>query len=213
MALIHRTTMVPTKLDLLTRWLPDQPWYRTGGAPRLDRAGGFRLDDPAGEVGIEFMFVIDTPAGVTYHVPLSYRGAPLAGAEAALVGTAEHGVLGRRWIYDGTGDPVVVAQLLALVQGQAHPQAQSETDTPDHSVGRHPARSGALVPSGPAQVASTDLRTTLTVPVEAGTDPVHVQVVRILDREPDDAAAPGWVAADYRRPDGTQGRGRVILVR
>ena len=213
MALIHRTTMVPTKLDLLTRWLPDQPWYRAAGAPQLDRAGGFRLDDPAGEVGIEFMFVIDTSAGVTYHVPLSYRGAPLAGAGAALVGTAEHGVLGRRWIYDGTGDPVVVTQLLALVQGQAQAQAQSETDTPDHSVGRHPARSGMLVPSGPAQVASTDRRTTLTVPVEAGTDPVLVQVVRILDGEPDGAAAPGWVAADYRRPDRTPGRGRVILVR
>jgi len=35
-------------------------------------------------------------------VPLTYRGAPLDGAEDALVGTTEHGVLGRRWVYDGT---------------------------------------------------------------------------------------------------------------
>jgi hypothetical protein len=51
-AIIHNTTMVPTKLELLTAWLPRQPWYLGAGRPELARAGGFRLDDPAGEVGI-----------------------------------------------------------------------------------------------------------------------------------------------------------------
>ena len=52
MAVIHRTTLEPTKLELLTTWLPSRPWY-DGGAegPQLARAGGFRLDDPEGEVG------------------------------------------------------------------------------------------------------------------------------------------------------------------
>ena len=49
MAIIHNTTMNPGKLDLLAAWLPAQPWYRqTGQEPELARAGGFRLDDPAG---------------------------------------------------------------------------------------------------------------------------------------------------------------------
>ncbi|EDX26627.1 conserved hypothetical protein [Streptomyces sp. Mg1] len=98
MAIIHKTTMSPDKLELLAAWLPDRPWYLpTGRPPELVRSGGFRLDDPEGEVGIEFMVVTDTSGGepTAYHVPLTYRGAPLAGAEAALVGTTEHGVLGR----------------------------------------------------------------------------------------------------------------------
>jgi hypothetical protein len=43
---------------------------------------------------------------VVVHVPLTYRGAPLAGAEDHLVGTTEHSVLGTRWVYDAVGDPV-----------------------------------------------------------------------------------------------------------
>ena len=27
MALLHRATLRPTKLDLLTAWLPSQPWF------------------------------------------------------------------------------------------------------------------------------------------------------------------------------------------
>ena len=74
------------------------------------------------------------PEAVAYHVPLTYRGTPLEGAEAALVGTAEHGALGPRWVYDGALDPVLVPQLLALLAGRAEAQAQSVSDTPDPSV-------------------------------------------------------------------------------
>lgn len=137
MAVIHRTTLTPTKLELLASWLPAQPWYRgKGQQPELARTGGFRLDDPEGEVGIEFMVVTDTSGDqpVSYHVPFSYRGAPIAGADKALIGTTEHGVLGRRWVYDGTHDPVLVAQLFALIVGAAEPQMQSASDAPDPSV-------------------------------------------------------------------------------
>ena len=48
MAEIHHTTLVPSKLELLRGWLPAQPWYLGSGVPDLTRAGGFRLDDPAG---------------------------------------------------------------------------------------------------------------------------------------------------------------------
>lgn len=141
MAVIHQTTMVPTKLELLTAWLPRQNWYAgepTG--PSLAKVGGFRLDDPAGEVGIEFMVVRDDAAhGRAYSVPMTYRGSSLAGAGAALIGTSEHGVLGTRWIYDGTEDPVLLAQLADLIQGRVKAQAQSQSDTPDATVYATPA--------------------------------------------------------------------------
>ncbi|MFD3929385.1 1,4-alpha-glucan branching protein [Streptomyces sp. NPDC058614] len=141
MASIHRTTMTPTKLELLTGWLPKQSWYAGDAAtPELVKAGGFRLDDPAGAVGIEFMVVVDTSGQepVAYLTPMSYRDAALDGAPAeALIGTSEHGVLGTRWIYDGVHDPVLMAQLGALLRGEAIPQQQSESDTPDPTVTVH----------------------------------------------------------------------------
>ncbi|GAB3893952.1 hypothetical protein GCM10027612_44340 [Microbispora bryophytorum subsp. camponoti] len=77
MAVIHHTTLTPGKLELLTSWLPAQPWYGGDGRrPELTKAGGFRLDDPQGEVGMEFMVVTDVSGDrpVSYHVPLTYRG-------------------------------------------------------------------------------------------------------------------------------------------
>jgi hypothetical protein len=137
LATIHHTTLVPSKLELLTGWLPTRSWYLgTADAPDLAKAGGFRLDDPQDQVGIEFMFVIDRSDGrdVVYQVPMTYRGAPLPGAEAALIGTAEHGVLGVRWIYDGAADPVLMTQLLAAIGGTAAPQHASQSDTPEPAV-------------------------------------------------------------------------------
>ncbi|MEU9078286.1 1,4-alpha-glucan branching protein [Kitasatospora sp. NPDC048538] len=141
MAAIHRTTMKPTKLELLADWLPKQSWYvGDAGTPEPVVAGGFRLDDPAGEVGIEVMVVVDATAQepVAYLVPMGYRGAALEGVPGeALIGTSEHGVLGTRWIYDGVHDPVVTAQLRALLRGEAVPQHQRESDTPDPTVTVH----------------------------------------------------------------------------
>src|SRR5262249_17538682 len=68
----------------------------------------------------------------------------LGRADGALLGTAEHAVLGHRWIYDGVHDPVLVAQLVALIQGDAEPQAQSVSDTPDFTVISEPVTSGSL---------------------------------------------------------------------
>ena len=147
MATIHNTTMSPTKLDLLAGWLPAQPWYRPAGhEPELARMGGFRLDDPDGAVGIEFMVVTDGSGSgmVTYQVPLTYRAGALDGADGALIGTSEHGVLGRRWIYDGVHDPVLRTQLVALIQGDAEAQAQTVSDTKDPTVTSQPAVKGSL---------------------------------------------------------------------
>jgi hypothetical protein len=41
MAIIHDTTLSPEKLELLTSWLPAQPWYLgTGRAPSWPRPAG-----------------------------------------------------------------------------------------------------------------------------------------------------------------------------
>lgn len=85
MAVIHRTVLTPTEVELLAAWLPSRPWYRGTGTPELAKAGGFRVDDPQGEAGIEFVVVTDGPGNgpgseaITYLVPLTYRGAPLEG--------------------------------------------------------------------------------------------------------------------------------------
>jgi hypothetical protein len=69
---------------------------------------------------------------------MGYRGAALEGVPGeALIGTSEHGVLGTRWIYDGVHDPVVMAQVRALLRGEATPQHQSRSDAPDPTVTVH----------------------------------------------------------------------------
>jgi hypothetical protein len=133
MAVIHWTTLKPSKLELLTTWLPTQPWYRGGGTPSLAKAGGFRLDDPAGEVGIELMIVTDTagPEVDAYLVPLTYRATP---GEGTPIGTMDHGVLGMRYAYDGPTDAVFRSEVDALLRGEVSPQSQSESDTIDRTV-------------------------------------------------------------------------------
>ncbi|MET9878744.1 1,4-alpha-glucan branching protein [Actinacidiphila glaucinigra] len=209
MSLIHRTTLTPTKLELLTDWLPRQPWYAgSGRRPELVKAGGFRLDDPLGEVGVEFMVVTDQD-GAAYHVPMAYRGAPRAGAEDALIGTTEHGVLGRRWIYDGAHDPVVVAQLIALVRGEVEAQAQSVSDTPDPTVARHYAGPTGDAVSGAGSVTEGPQATT-DVGVDAGpAGRLVLRVTRALRPGAADGGAGdvlGHVEAPWQQPDGTGAR-------
>ncbi len=137
MAEIHDATLTPTKLELLPEWMARQRWYAAkGGVPRLRKLWSWRLDDPAGEVGIETILVVDESAAapVVYQVPLTYRGAPLEGGDHALVGRTHHSVLGPRWVYDGPHDPVYAAQLLELTLGHAVPQAGSQSDTPEPAV-------------------------------------------------------------------------------
>jgi Maltokinase N-terminal cap domain len=204
-SIIHRTTLVPSKLELLAGWLPSRPWYTDQGRePLLAKAGGFRLDDPDGEVGIEFMVAVD--GSFAYHVPLTYRSAPFDGARDALIGTTEHGVLGRRWVYDGTRDPVLVTQLAALIQGTAQPQAQSINDTPDPTVLSRPVSApapaaGRLVPDGALEASDGPDGTRVRLGVgEAGTLVLAVtSVLRAAAGEP--SGTSGYVTATWRPAD------------
>ncbi|MZD06423.1 1,4-alpha-glucan branching protein [Streptomyces sp. SID5785] len=189
MSIIHNTTLKPTKVELLTQWLPRQTWYRGTGTPELTRTGGFRLDDPAGAVGLEFAAVTDVsgPEPVTYHVPMAYRGAPLDGAEASLIGTTEHGVLGDRWVYDGAHDPVLLTELERLARGEV----------PAH-----------------AQRVSDQLDPTVRARLDAGAGAVRAEIVRVLESG-DPAAGAGEVSARWRPagPDGPEREGVFVLFR
>jgi len=117
MALLHDATLNPEKLELLHAWLPGRSWYPGGPVDDVRKLGTYRFDDPAGEVGVETFLLHATgeDGDVVLQVPMTYRGAPLPGAEADLIGTTEHSVLGPRWVYDGCADPVWAAVCAAAV--------------------------------------------------------------------------------------------------
>ena len=53
-----------------------QPWYEGTGVPTLTPIGFIRIEDPDGEVGMESHLVSD--GQTLYHLPMTYRGRPLA---------------------------------------------------------------------------------------------------------------------------------------
>ena len=98
-------------------------------------------------------------------------------------------MLGKRWVYDGTRDPVLLAQVAELIGGRAQPQAQSETDTPDPAIRSRPLTAGA---SGPLDLAFT----------------------RVLSPVPGDSpAGPGQVSGWWTAGDGSSVRGVLITAR
>lgn len=119
MALYHRATLTPSKLEAVAGWIPGQPWGPPADA-EVAAIGAFRFDDPEGRVGMEVHLV--TAGDVVFQVPLTYRDAPLADADQALVTEMEHSALGTRWVYDGLRDPLLVTMLAAVAmtgQGEA----------------------------------------------------------------------------------------------
>ncbi|SFF53796.1 CG0192-related protein [Curtobacterium sp. YR515] len=127
MAVIHRAELRPSKLEALAAWLPDQPWSGVSAGDDLAIAGKFRFDDPAGEVGVETVLVRTTD-GRVLQAPLTYRGAPLDGAEAFLVTEMNHSVLGRRWVYDAVGDPAYADVLRRAIATGGHEATLERAD-------------------------------------------------------------------------------------
>ena len=119
MAIFHRATITPTKAELIAEWAPTQTWGPSPADP-IDVIGSYRFDDPDGRVGMETHLV--TGSGKLMQVPLTYRDAPLEGAEDALITEMQHSVLGPRWVYDGLRDARLVVMLAAVTmtgQGEA----------------------------------------------------------------------------------------------
>ena len=201
MAILHRATLTPSKLELLAGWLPSRPWC--AGVEDLRQLGAYRLDDPAGEVGLE-AFLVQAGDGPVLHAPVTYRAAALDGAEDHLIGMMEHSVLGTRWVYDACGDPVWVTALAtaALTGGSgadevfaAGPGQDEERRRPTVIVAGS-GTTGTEVPVVDRVTCADDDRTTLV-----RTDGLELTVVRAVGAE-----APGETLS------GTWGDGAPALL-
>ncbi|AVT34907.1 hypothetical protein C6361_29345 [Plantactinospora sp. BC1] len=180
MALLHRAALHPGKLELLADWLPGRRWYRGPAAADVVRVASFRFDDPDGAVGIETMLV-RSGDGPVHQVPLTYRAAPLPGGDDWLIGTTEHSVLGRRWVYDACGDPVYASALAAaIVTGSGQAEEFFEVD------GVREVRPPSMTVTGDGTPGST-------VP------PVHV-IHRVVEEEPTTIVTDSVELAVVRRP-------------
>jgi len=178
MALLHKAELTPTKIELLTEWVPAQSWFVGDSGVELTNVAAYRFDDPAGAVGIETILV-QAGTGPVLQVPVTYRDAPLAGAEAALVGTTEHSVLGKRWVYDATGDPVYIAAAATAALTGGH-QAELNIEIDGEMVVREPtavvAGSGAPGGAGVNPPAVADL----AIHTEAGVTIVEAGALRLV---------------------------------
>ncbi len=185
MARLHQAELRPTKLELLEEWLPRQPWCPESGPAALRKVGSYRFDDPAGDVGVETINV--TAGRSTLQIPLTYRAQPLRGADAWLVGTMQHSVLGPRWVYDACADPIYVAALassILLGQPQAEQYLEVEGKIQVLAQSVHVQSTGPQLDAAPS-VFSTTPRTTDAGTV-IGTGSVALVVVRhlVLDGRP-----------------------------
>lgn len=166
MGIVYDATLDPSKQEFVAAWLPTRSWARDLeiGA----KVGEYRFDDPAGEVGVETIVFAATDETLI-QVPLTYRAEPLVGAEDYLVATSEHSVLGRRWVYDGCGDPVWAAGLArAILTGGSQDQMYFERDgkqidIPPRMQVRGSGEPGADVPDVTAVDSATDHGTTTVV--------------------------------------------------
>jgi hypothetical protein len=179
MALLHRAELRPTKLELLASWLPGRDWW-SAGAAEIDRIAAYRFDDPAGEVGIETILV-RAGDGPVFQAPLTYRGAPLDGADEWLIGTMQHSVLGPRWVYDACGDPVYAATLATAIltggdQAVEYIEVDGKLERREPSMAVF-ADGGA---SGAAPAVSALCRVVGGDPTVIETDAVELAVVRRL---------------------------------
>jgi trehalose synthase-fused probable maltokinase len=182
--------------QLLQGWLPGQRWFAGkggGGSVTMRRVGGVRLQDPAGEVGIEIHLVgvvedvgadDGSDAGsdvddVVYQVPLTYRGAPEPALEHALVGTFSHAELGPRWVYDGPHDPVFVTAWLQLIADGAQASADQG---PGFGTARgvRPDGGRALNPLAPSTVLRGEQSNTSVIVDAAGPNPAMLKVFRAV---------------------------------
>ena len=75
MAELHpEATLVPSKLEMVTAWIGRQRWFvGLSEVPTLRLLHRWRLDDPAGEVGIEVIVVLDDPLDPTPYWLISTR--------------------------------------------------------------------------------------------------------------------------------------------
>ena len=195
---IYDAVLNPGKIDLLRAWLGDQSWF-DGDPESVEQVTAYRFVDPEGEVGMESFLLTDGTR--TIHVPVTYRGAELEGAEGSLVGTVEHSVLGRRWVYDAPADPVYVAEVRRVIQHR------------DTAADHLAVKDGTVTPS-PVNIRGGGAGS--GVGGEPGSDTAP-KIIRIISEENDAEAdcpligSPGTLSGTWRDADGTHTAVLVVV--
>ncbi|MEO7588963.1 MAG: hypothetical protein ABIS84_13175 [Arachnia sp.] len=141
----------PSKIELLSDWLPTQPWF-DGDPASLERIAFYRLVDPGGEVGLDCMLILSGAS--VFHVPVTWRAEPLP--EGDLIGTLEHSVLGTRYCYDAPSDPVFVAELTRVI-------TEADTDADVIGEGEEEPRPRTIAVKGSGTVSGKKLEGTPVV--------------------------------------------------
>lgn len=188
MALLHDASIMPSKIEMIRGWAPTQPWF-TGDDLGLRQVGAYRFDDPDGEVGIETLLV-RSGDGPILQIPVTYRAAPLAGADEWLIATMTHTVLGDRWVYDACADPVYAAALATTILGggtQADVEREADGVRTPVEPSVRVSGSGTQVDVGP--VGLVDVRD-LDAATLVATSVADIEVLRVVG---DDSWALGGV--------------------
>ena len=206
----HGATVGPLGGDLdrlLATWMPRQRWYPAKGRGVSQQLlGALALDssDPGADVEVVSLVVaLDSgDRADVVQVPLTYRTAPLPGAEGAFLGRLDDG----RHVYDGPHDPAYVAALMASL------------DTP----------AGVRAPSPTTSRVLTGEQSNTSVVVDAeGPDPLVIKVFRTLHPgDNPDVTVPaalaahgcarvprptGWATGGWTARDGTAAHGHLAV--
>lgn len=187
MALLHHAELTPSKIELVQGWAPSQPWFEGDASVEPTNVAAFRFDDPDGQVGVETLLV-RAGDGPVMQVPLTYRDAPLAGADEWLIGTMKHSVLGKRWVYDAVGDPVYLLTVASTIVTGGH-EAEMFFEVDGERVPRDPT--AVVVGSGMAGVPAPSLPSVGDVSVRlegvvtvVETASLTIAVARVPDARP-----------------------------
>jgi predicted trehalose synthase len=124
----HDQAISPALESLLHTWMPRQRWYPAKGRGvglrdlgtvegGLVRPAGAGVSDDGTTLLATHLVGLDSGDRVdVVQVPLTYRTDALPHAEHALLGELDMPGLGSRHVYDGTHDPLYVAELLAALE-------------------------------------------------------------------------------------------------
>lgn len=119
----------PGFVEVLSNWLPQQPWFPASrGRRKLTRVGGLRLPTPAGDADAGLflelhVFDVDQPNStepetpIRISVPLTLRSRPSALAgKSAFIGKLTTEGDEELWVYDGARDRAFLAAWIEMAR-------------------------------------------------------------------------------------------------
>ena len=138
----------PRSFETLANWISAQRWYSgKGRAIRASVLGGYQLADPAGEVSIYVMFVLDEAEPPRlYQVPITARRTVSSSVPVAPLTEYADANGEAVYLFDGPHDPAFARALLQLIlsESDTNTLGTSATDQTVYARG-HRALPGADV--------------------------------------------------------------------